>query len=186
MIVFSLPISTRLACPRSSKVTFSKVKPTSSAITCPLVKMAISSNIALRRSPKPGALTAQVFKIPRILFTTKVAKASPSTSSAIINSGRLDLATCSKTGNKSRILLIFLSNKRIYGFSIITTCFSGLLIKYGDKYPRSNCIPSTTSSSSSKDLPSSTVITPSLPTRSIASAIRSPILVSLLAEIEPT
>ena len=42
------------------------------------------------------------------------------------------------------------------------------------------------SSSSFSDLPSSTVITPSLPTFSIASAIRSPIELSELAEIEPT
>ena len=146
----------------------------------------MSSNMALRRSPNPGALTAQVLRIPRMLFTTNVAKASPSTSSAIINNGRPDFATCSSTGNKSRMLLIFLSNNKMNGFSRITTCFSGLLMKYGDKYPRSNCIPSTTSNSSASDLPSSTVITPSLPTRSIASAIRSPMLLSEFAEIEPT
>src|SRR5471032_1503108 len=42
------------------------------------------------------------------------------------------------------------------------------------------------SSSSFSDLPSSTVMTPSLPTFSIASAMRSPIDESELAEIEPT
>ena len=68
-----------------------------------------------------------------MLLTTKVANASPSTSSAMISNGRPDLATCSSTGSKSRMLLIFLSNNRIYGVSIITTCFSGLLMKYGDK-----------------------------------------------------
>ncbi len=47
-------------------------------------------------------------------------------------------------------------------------------------------MPSTTSSSFSKPEPSSTVITPSLPTFSIALAIRSPITVSELAEMEPT
>src|SRR5579871_1802905 len=52
-------------------------------------------------------------------------------------------------------------------------------------YPRSNCIPSTTSSSVSSDLASSTVITPSLPTFCIASAIMRPIFWSLLAEIVP-
>ena len=36
------------------------------------------------------------------------------------------------------------------------------------------------------DLASSTVITPSLPTFSIASAIRSPMVLSLLAEMVPT
>src|SRR5215813_1053648 len=53
-------------------------------------------------------------------------------------------------------------------------------------YPRSNCIPSTTSIEVSAVLPSSTVMTPSLPTFSMASAIRSPTVGSLLAEIVPT
>src|SRR6478736_4716470 len=47
-------------------------------------------------------------------------------------------------------------------------------------------MPSTTSSSLSRPEPSSTVITPSLPTLSIALAIRSPMFSSELAEIEPT
>src|SRR5271166_5055090 len=47
-------------------------------------------------------------------------------------------------------------------------------------------MPSTTSSSVSSDLASSTVITPSLPTFCIASAIMRPISWSLLAEIVPT
>ena len=48
----------------------------------------MSSSMALRRSPKPGALTATVFRMPRMLLTTSVASASPSTSSAMISSGR--------------------------------------------------------------------------------------------------
>src|SRR5690554_3759009 len=47
-------------------------------------------------------------------------------------------------------------------------------------------MPSTTSSSFCSDLPSSTVITPSLPTFSIASAMIWPMSLSELAEIEPT
>ena len=43
--------------------------------------MAMSCSIALRRSPKPGAFTATDENVPRILFTTSVASASPSTSS---------------------------------------------------------------------------------------------------------
>src|SRR6266536_147938 len=53
-------------------------------------------------------------------------------------------------------------------------------------YPRSNCMPSTTSSSVSSDLASSTVITPSLPTFFMASAMNRPISESPLAEIVPT
>ena len=47
-------------------------------------------------------------------------------------------------------------------------------------------MPSTVSSVVSRPLASSTVITPSLPTFSIASAIRFPISLSLLAEMVPT
>ena len=47
-------------------------------------------------------------------------------------------------------------------------------------------MPSTTSSEVSIDLASSTVITPSLPTFSIASAMILPIVASLFAEIVPT
>ena len=45
----------------------------------------MSSSIALRRSPKPGALTAATFRPPRSLLTTRVASASPSTSSAMMS-----------------------------------------------------------------------------------------------------
>ena len=48
----------------------------------------MSSSIALRRSPKPGALTAATLRPPRSLLTTSVASASPSTSSATMSSGR--------------------------------------------------------------------------------------------------
>src|SRR6516162_8208250 len=47
----------------------------------------MSSSIALRRSPNPGALTAATLRPPRSLLTTSVARASPSTSSAMTSSG---------------------------------------------------------------------------------------------------
>ena len=90
MVVLSLSIVTFSAVPSISKVAFSNLKPLSSEITVPPVKIAISSNISFLLSPKPGALTAAIFKDPLILFTTKVASASPSTSSAIINNGLPD------------------------------------------------------------------------------------------------
>ena len=49
---------------------------------------------------------------------------------------------------------------------------------YADKYPLSNCIPSTTSRVVPRLLDSSTVMTPSFPTFSMASAISSPIFSS--------
>src|SRR5882762_8177285 len=74
----------------------------------------------------------------------------------------------------------------MYGSSSTELCFSALLMKYGERYPRSNCMPSTRSSSFSSDLPSSTVITPSLPTLSIASEMILPMSKSAFAEMAPT
>ena len=82
-----------------SSVTFSSLMPRSSLITWPPVRIAISSSIALRRSPKPGALTAATLRPPRSLLTTSVASASPSISSATINSGRELCTTASRTGS---------------------------------------------------------------------------------------
>ncbi len=59
----------------------------------------MSSSMALRRSPKPGALTAATFSPPRSLFTTRVASASPSISSAMIKSGRAVWTTSSSSGS---------------------------------------------------------------------------------------
>src|SRR5438874_10856336 len=63
---------------------------------------------------------------------------------------------------------------------------SGSVTKYGERYPRSNCMPSTTSSVVSRPFASSPVMTPSLPTFSIASAMMLPMVVSPLAEMMPT
>src|SRR3712207_8151532 len=70
-------------------------------MTWPPVRMAMSPSMALRRSPKPGALTARDLKVPRILFTTRVARASPSTSSAMMASGLPDCMTFSSSGSRS-------------------------------------------------------------------------------------
>src|SRR5258707_286568 len=58
IVVFSRSIRTRRARPSMSRVTFSSLIPSSSVITWPPVTIAMSSSIALRRSPNPGALTA--------------------------------------------------------------------------------------------------------------------------------
>ena len=68
----------------------SNLRPISSEITVPPVRIAMSWSMALRRSPNPGAFTATEVNVPRILFTTSVAIASPSMSSAMINSGLPD------------------------------------------------------------------------------------------------
>ena len=79
--------------------------------------MAISSSIAFLLSPNPGALQAATFTTPRILLTTKVASASPSTSSARTRSGLPAFATASSKGKRSLIFEIFLSCKRMKGSS---------------------------------------------------------------------
>ena len=91
--------ATRLARPSMSSVTFSSLMPRSSEITWPPVRTAMSSSMALRRSPKPGALTAATFRPPRSLLTTSVASASPSTSSAMISSGLPVCTTASSSGS---------------------------------------------------------------------------------------
>ena len=89
MVVFSLATVTKRDVPNQSELNFSNLIPFSGETTVPPVKVAISSNRCKRRSPKSGDLTAHTFKIPLILLTNNVDKASPSTSSAIINKGEL-------------------------------------------------------------------------------------------------
>ena len=84
----------------------------------------MSSNIAFLLSPNPGALQALTLTIPRKLFTTSVASASPSTSSAIIIRGFPALATDSKSGSSSRMFDIFLSANKIKGDSCSVLIFS--------------------------------------------------------------
>ncbi len=134
----------------------------------------MSSNIAFLRSPYPGALTATTLNVPLNLFTIKVVNASPSTSSAIINNFAPDCTICSKIGKISWILLIFLSVIKMYGFSNNASILSISVAIYAEIYPRSNCIPSTKSSSVIIVFDSSMVITPSPDTFSIASATRFP------------
>ena len=71
----------------------------------------MSWSIALRRSPKPGALTATLLNVPRILLTTSVARASPSTSSATMTSALPVCITFSSTGSRSRTAEILLATK---------------------------------------------------------------------------
>lgn len=97
----SFPIITLRANPNEFNSIFSKVNPASALITWPPVKIAKSSSKALRRSPNPGALTATTFKIPRILFIIRVAKASFSTLSLIINNGWFVFDINSNVGSKS-------------------------------------------------------------------------------------
>src|SRR6184192_460123 len=93
IVVLSFSTTIFFASPRSLMLAFSSDRPTSSEMTVPPVRVAMSCSMALRRSPKPGALTPATLRMPRILLTTRVASASPSTSSATTSSGRPALAT---------------------------------------------------------------------------------------------
>ena len=80
---------------------------------------------------------------------------------------------------------IFLSVIKIYGSSKIASILSVSVAIYAEMYPLSNCIPSTTSRFVPIVFDSSTVITPSFVTFSIASAIKAP-TPSSFAETEAT
>ena len=129
IVVLSLLMVTFSAVPNKSMVALSNLMPFSSEITIPPVRIAMSSNISLRRSPNPGALTAATFKAPLKRLTTRVVNASPSISSAMINKGRPDCAVASKIGRISFKEEIFLSWIKMYGFSNSTSIFSVFVTK---------------------------------------------------------
>ena len=108
-------------------------------------------------------------------MTTRVASASPSTSSEMMSSGLPDWMTFSSSGSMSLTLEILDSTSRMYGSSRTASWRSGSVTKYADRKPLSKRMPSVSSSSRPRAFDSSTVTTPSLPTLSSASAIRSPI-----------
>ena len=106
MVVSSLVTVMRRAEPSTSRSACSSFMPRSGETTWAPVRIAMSCIMALRRSPKPGALTATTFRVPRILLTTRVDRASPSMSSAITNSGLLACRTFSSRGSSSCTLEI--------------------------------------------------------------------------------
>ena len=132
MMVFSFWTFTDFARPHCSKVASLRSRPSSSLITWPPVRIAISSSIAFLLSPYPGAFTATTLNVPRSLLTISVVSASPSTSSAIIKSFAPDCTTCSNTGRISCIFEIFLSVIRIYGSSIVASILSISVAMYAE------------------------------------------------------
>ena len=170
----------------SSGFIFSILLPLVGDTTVPPVRIAMSSRIAVLRSPKSGAFTAHTLIVAFALLTTKIANASCSMSSATISSGRLSACAACNKGNTCAVLVSLPSYKKINGLSN-TACIVELSVtKYGDLKPLSNIIPSTTSREVSPDFDSSIATTPSVPTLSKAVAINVPISISLLAEIVAT
>ena len=92
----------------------------------------MSWSIAFRRSPNAGAFTATACSVPRSLFTTSVASASPSTSSAMTSRGLLTCAMRSSAGRRSLTALIFLSVIRMYASSRMASIFSGSVTMSGE------------------------------------------------------
>ena len=131
-VVLSFVTSTLFAVPNISIEASFNSNPKSSVITVAPVNIAKSSNIALRRSPKPGALTATAVNVPLMRFNTIFVNASPSTSSATIKIGRLDWTTCSNKGSISWNDEIFLSVTKIYGLSNSAIILSESVTIYGD------------------------------------------------------
>jgi hypothetical protein len=173
--VLSFVEITLSALPSISIVASSSFIQSSSVINVAHVTVAISRNISFFLSPNQGALTVSTFNIPLILFNTSDAKASPSTSSAMITKSFLPVdATASNTCSISFIDEIFLSVTKMYGFSITASILCISVTKYGLEYHWSNCIPVLISFVRPNDFHSSTVIVQSLPISSNTSAIRFP------------
>ena len=99
--VFSFATLTDFARPSCCMVASLRSSPSSSEITCPPVRIAISWSISFLLSPYPGALTATTWKVPLNLFTIRVVRASPSTSSAMMRSLAPAWTTCSSNGRIS-------------------------------------------------------------------------------------
>ena len=132
IVVSSFVTTTLRALPSMSRSTFSSFRPISSEMTWPPVRIAMSCSIALRRSPNPGAFTATALNVPRILFTTSVARASPSTSSAMTRSGLPACRTFSSSGSIScteRDLLVHDQDVRVVEDRLLR---SGSVTKYGE------------------------------------------------------
>ena len=106
-VVSSLLDTTRRHLPRSAISIESKLLPVSPLITVAPKRIDISSSIAFLRSPNAGALIPKIFNVPLILFTTNVARAWPSISSAIITKSRPTAVNFSRKGIRSSAFSIF-------------------------------------------------------------------------------
>ena len=144
-MVSSLVTVTRRAEPNTDRSASCMFTPTSGSMTVAPVTTARSSKKALRRSPKYGAFTATALRIFRMELTTNACSGSPSTSSAIINTGLLDSTTFSSNGRKSGREEILLRTSNTSASSSSAFWESTSVMKYGDKNPFSNDTPSVTS-----------------------------------------
>ena len=134
MVVSSLVAMTFWAEPRLSRPASSSLRPRSSEMKVASVKIAMSSMISLRRSPKAGAFSTRVLNTPLSLLRTRRERASPSTSSAMMTRSFLpDWAQVSRRGRMSLADEIFLSVTRMRGFSKIASWRLTSVTKKGEE-----------------------------------------------------
>ena len=133
IVVSSLVTTMRRALPSTSRPTWSSLRPTSGVTTWAPVSVAMSWSMALRRSPNAGALTATDVNVPRILLTTSVDSASPSTSSAMMNSDLPAPMTFSSSGRRSETDEILPWFTRMYASSRTDSMRSVSVTMYGER-----------------------------------------------------
>ena len=130
IVVSSLVATTRRAWPKSSTVTESSLRPISSLMTVPPVRIGDVAEHLLAPVAEARGLDGRAPEIvPRSLFTTSVASASPSTSSAMISIGLPCRTAFSSAGSMSWTLEIFLSVIRMSGSSRTASIRSALVTK---------------------------------------------------------
>ena len=101
----------------------------SSETTWPPVRTAISSSIALRRSPKPGALTAQLFRRAADVIDDQRRQRFALDVLGYDQQRRPAFTTSSSSGSRSLRTPIFRSEIRTSASSITASIFSGLVMK---------------------------------------------------------
>ena len=145
----------------------------------------ISPNSSNWASPKLGAVTTHPWILPFTIFIIILFNAGPWIPLQNNKKGFPLEEINSRTGSNSPKLVIVLLEASTKGFFSSQIPEGSVAIRWL-KYPSSISNPSLTSKVVSSCWPSSTVITPSLPTWDKTSAINSPILTSLLAAIVAT
>jgi hypothetical protein len=133
IVVLSLSIVTRLARPRSFERDVLELDAEVLGDRLPPVRMAMSFSIALRRSPKPGALTAQTLQRAAQLVDDQRGERLALDVLGDDQQRLAARATCSSSGSRSFMFEIFFSWIRMYASSSTTSMRSASVTKYGDR-----------------------------------------------------
>mmetsp|Transcript_38045 Transcript_38045/g.89058 ORF Transcript_38045/g.89058 Transcript_38045/m.89058 type:complete len:369 (+) Transcript_38045:784-1890(+) len=177
--VFFEPTTARETVPRSSSVALATLRPSSEVSKVAPVKAQMSCRKARRTSPKPGALMALALTTPRCRLRMSPDSASVCRSVAMMSSGDFWATICSSTPSSSDICVTFASVTSTRALGSTASRLSMSVISRSLTQPHSISIPSEYSTASLSSWPSSTVVDPSMPTLSMASASKPPISQSL-------